>query len=58
MMHGYNLVLFEMPKKVQPRYGWVVILFRKLKYGEAGFCSIENAKIRYGWDFNLFEILK
>ena len=23
-----------------------------------GFYSIENAKMRYGWDFNLFETLK
>ena len=38
--------------------GWGVILFRKQKLGAAGFSPIENAKIRYGWGFNLFEMLK
>ena len=39
-------------------YGWGPILFRMEKLDAAGFSSIEDAKIRYGWGFNLFEMIK
>ena len=58
--------------KVQLRYGWCILLLKKHKHGTAGVLIylkcwnkvrlgsyiVENAKTRYGWGFNLFEMLK